>query len=56
VKRTGVEYHSIVELLDDPIGKLLMKSDRVNRCALQLELAQMGRAHARMRSEKQCDD
>jgi hypothetical protein len=36
VKRTGVEDHSIVELLDDPIGKLLMKS------ALPLELAQMG--------------
>lgn len=56
MKRTGVEDHSIVELLDDPIGKLLMKSDGVNRCALQLALAQMGRAHTRMRSEKRCDD
>jgi hypothetical protein len=48
VKRTGVEDHSILELLDDPIGKLLMKSDGVNRCALQLELAQMARSYARM--------
>ena len=56
MKRTGVEDHSILELLDDPIGKLLMKSDGVNRCALQLELVQMGRAHTRMRSEQRCDD
>jgi hypothetical protein len=56
VKRTGVEDHSILELLDNPIGKLLMNSDGVNRCALHLELAQMGRALAGMRSEKHCDD
>jgi hypothetical protein len=49
VKRTGVEEHSVLELLDDPIAKLLMKSDGVNRCALQVELAQMARSHARMR-------
>jgi hypothetical protein len=49
VKRTGVAEHSIVELLNDPIAALLMKSDGVNRSALQLELAQMARFHARMR-------
>ena len=38
MKRTGVEEYSIVELLDDHIAKLLMKSDGVSRCALQLEL------------------
>jgi hypothetical protein len=56
VRRTGVEEHLIVELLDDPIGRLLMKSDGVNRCSLQLELAQMARSHTRMRSENGCDD
>jgi len=52
VKRTGVEEHSIGELLDDSIAKLLMKSDGVNRCALQLELAQSARSDARMRVGK----
>ena len=54
MKRTGVEEHSIVELLDDPIARLLMKSDGVNRCVLQLELRQMARSHAGMRAED-CD-
>ena len=54
VKRTGVEEHSIVELLDDSIAKLLMKSDGVDRCVLQLELTQMARSHAGMRAEN-CD-
>ncbi len=49
MRRTGVEEHSIVELLDDPIAKLLMESDGVNRCALHLELAQMARFHVGMR-------
>lgn len=49
MKLTGVEEHSIAELLDEPIAKLLMRSDGVNRCALRLELAQMARSHARMR-------
>jgi hypothetical protein len=41
------EPHSIAELLDDPIARLLMKSDGVNRCGLQLELPRMARVHAR---------
>lgn len=56
MKRAGAEDHSIVELLDDPIAKLLMKSDGVNRGALQLELTQVARFHAEMRSENQCND
>jgi hypothetical protein len=54
--RTGIENYSIGELLDDHIAKLLMKSDGVSRCALQVELAQMARSHAGMRSEESCDD
>jgi hypothetical protein len=46
VKRTGVEEHSIAELLDDSIVKLLMKSDGIDTCALQLELTQTARSHA----------
>lgn len=54
MKRTGVEEHSIVELLDDPIVKLLMKSDGVDRRLLQLELRQIARSYAGMWSED-CD-
>lgn len=54
MKRTGVEEHSIVELLDDPIAKLLMRSDGVDRCALHVELTQMARSHGGMRAED-CD-
>jgi hypothetical protein len=50
----SLEEDSIVELLDDPIARLLMRSDGVNRCVLQLELAQMARFHAGMRVED-CD-
>ena len=56
MKRTGIEDYSIVELLDEHIATLLMKSDGVSRCALQVELAQMARFHAGMRSENSCDD
>ena len=55
MKRTGVEEHSIVELLDDPITKLLMKSDGVDRGVLYIELTQMARSHGDMPAED-CDD
>jgi hypothetical protein len=42
----GTEQHSIAELLDDPIARLLMKSYGINRCTLQLELAQIARVRA----------
>jgi hypothetical protein len=46
LKRPASEQHSIAELLDDPIARLLMKSYGINRCALQLELTQMARIRA----------
>jgi hypothetical protein len=52
VRRTGVEEHSIVELLDDLVARLLMKSDKVDRCVLQVELRQM----ARFRGGMWCED
>jgi len=39
-----IEKHSIAELLDDPIAGLLMKSDGVNREALECALHEI--AHA----------
>jgi hypothetical protein len=44
--RLGTEQHSIAELLDDPIARLLLKSYGINRCALQIELTQMARIRA----------
>jgi hypothetical protein len=41
------EPHSIAELLDDPIARLLTKSDDANRCVLQLELPRMACVLAR---------
>ena len=46
MRRLGTEQHSISELLDDPIARLLMKSYGINRCTLQLELTQMARVRA----------
>lgn len=46
MRRSANEHHSIAELLDDPIAKLLMVSDGVNRCALQFALRQMARVRA----------
>jgi hypothetical protein len=45
-----LEAYSIAELLDDPIAKLLMKSDGVNCCDLRLQLAITARLHATARA------
>ena len=38
LKQLPIEEYSIAELLDDPIGALLMKSDGVDRQALEYAL------------------
>ena len=57
MRRSANEHHSIAELLDDPIAKLLMVSDGVNRCALQFELTQMAvSVQARMLGKQANDE